>query len=325
MLNSLSQKAFSVLPGLGLVVAIAAASHLLSLGHTALDPLVLAMLASIVVGNLFGPRESLGPGISLSHRTFIPLGIILYGTQMDAHPLLAYGMDRVLHILLMVVIGLFSIVWISDKLGISRTIGLLLAAGSSICGASAIMVLSPVIKAKQEDTSISLLAITVVGLSGVILYPLALVLFSLPENLYALLCGSTLFQVGQVRAAAAFVGPDAVEMALPVKLLRVTALLPVAVAYSLLKGREGRRIYVPWFIVGFIITAALSNLLPALAVRRAALAPYGAFCFSLAVAAIGLTVDIESIIDVGPRPLLAAFLGWIVIIALFVLGVAFIR
>jgi len=187
------------------------------------------------------------------------------------------------------------------------------------------MVLSPVIKAKQEDTSISLLAITVVGLSGVILYPLALELFSLPENLYALLCGSTLFQVGQVRAAAAFVGPDAVEMALSVKLLRVTALLPVAVAYSLLKGKESRQLYVPWFIVGFIITAALSNLLPALAVRRAAIAPLGTFCFSLAVAAIGLTVDIESIIDVGPRPLLAAFLGWIVIITLFVLGVAFIR
>ncbi|MEK6698589.1 MAG: hypothetical protein AABZ10_06030 [Nitrospirota bacterium] len=61
MLNSLSQKAFSVLPGLGLVVAIAAASHLLSLGHTALDPLVLAMLASIMVGNLFGIHKNLGP------------------------------------------------------------------------------------------------------------------------------------------------------------------------------------------------------------------------------------------------------------------------
>ena len=61
MLNGLSQKVFSVLPGLGLVVANAAVSHLLSLGHTALDPLVLAMLASIVAGNLFGIHKSLGP------------------------------------------------------------------------------------------------------------------------------------------------------------------------------------------------------------------------------------------------------------------------
>lgn len=313
------------MPGLGVAIVIAIISTVFSFGHAALDPLVLSMLISIILGNLLGPYENFRPGILLAQRIFIPLGIILYGTQMDVRPLQTYGIDRVLYILLMVLVGLLTIVWISRKLGISRKICLLLSAGSAICGASAIMVLSPVIKAEREDTSISLLSITVVGLSGVILYPLMQEIASLPKELYALFCGSTLNQLGQVKAAASFIGRDVVDMAIPVKFLRISTLLPIAVAYSLIAGREDKKIYVPWFIVGSIVVAVLANVVPGLHAHREAIAPYVAFPFSIALAGIGLSVDIESIIDVGPKPLLAAFLGWIVLIALFILGVRFIR
>jgi len=225
----------------------------------------------------------------------------------------------------MVLIGLLVIYWISRKLGISRKIGMLLSAGTAICGASAIMVLSPVIKAEREDTSISLLSITVVGLCGVILYPIAQKLVSLPDWLYALLCGSTLNQLGQVKAAASFIGQDAVNMAMPVKLLRMTSLLPIAVAYSLITGREDKKVYIPWFIIGFIVVAVLANSVPGLHTYREVFSPYVAFCFSIAIAAIGMSVDIESIIDVGPKPLLAAFIGGILLIALFILGVRLIQ
>ena len=112
---------------------------------------------------------------------------------------------------------------------------------------------------------------------------------------------------------------------MPVKLLRMTTLLPVAVVYSLITGREDGKLYIPWFIVGFIVVAALANLVPGLHAFREVFSPYVAFCFSIAIAGIGLSVDIESIIDVGPKPLLAALLGWIVLIALFILGVTIIK
>ena len=324
-MQNASPKTFSPLPGLGVAIVIAIISTIFSFGHAALDPLVLSILISIILGNLLGPYENFKPGILLAQRMFIPLGIILYGTQMDVRPLQTYGTDRVLHILAMVLIGLLVIYWISRKLGISRKIGMLLSAGTAICGASAIMVLSPVIKAEREDTSISLLSITVVGLCGVILYPIAQKLVSLPDWLYALLCGSTLNQLGQVKAAASFIGQDAVNMAMPVKLLRMTSLLPIAVAYSLITGREDKKVYIPWFIIGFIVVAMLANSVPGLHTYREVFSPYVAFCFSIAIAAIGMSVDIESIIDVGPKPLLAAFIGWILLIALFILGVRLIQ
>ncbi len=325
MSNGSAPHEVSVLPGLGLTVLIAAVSHLLSFGHTTLDPLVISMLISIMLGNLIGPRQIFQPGILSARKIFIPLGIMLYGTQLDLRPLGGYGAGRIFHILFMVFFGMYAIYRLSLALGVRRKMSMLISAGSAICGAAAIMVLSPLIDADKEDTSISLLSITVVGLTGVILYPLFQEILSLSENAYALLCGTTLYQVGQVKAASSLMGMNAMNMALPVKLLRVAMLLPIAAAAPWITEKRSRRVYIPWFIVVFIFLAVLSNLSPELSARRAVIAPYAGFFLSVAIAGIGLSVDLESIIDIGPRPLLAAFLGWSVLIALFILGMLFIR
>lgn len=325
MSTSPTAKPLSLLPGLGLTLLIASAAHFVSFGKATLDPLVLAMLFSIVLGNYLGQRDLLQPGIEFSRRFFIPLGIIFYGTQMDILPLRIYGAGRVLYILTMVFISMAAIYGISRALRIPEKTSLLLAAGSSICGASAIMVLSPVIKAEKEDTSVSILAITVLGLSGVIFYPMVQEALSLSEDVYALLCGTTLYQMGQVKAAASFMGKNALVMALPVKLLRMSTLFPVAVAFSFLNRRNGRRAYVPWFIGLSVLAAVASNMSPVLSAKRTMIAPYCTFFFSAALAGIGLTVDLDSMVHAGPRPLLATFLGWIILVLIFIMGVGLTR
>jgi uncharacterized integral membrane protein (TIGR00698 family) len=316
---------WSYLPGLGIVVLIAGLSSLLTLGHVALDPLILSMLISIIAGNLLGRHRSLDAGISVSYRIFIPAGIVLYGSQLDLQPVRTIGAGHIVHTFLIVFAALVVIYWLSRWLGLAKRISMLLAAGSAICGASAIMVLSPVIDAEKEETSVSLLAITVIGLAGVIIYPLAQEMLELSERTYALLCGSTLYQMGQVKAAAALFSQKALELAMPVKLLRIGALLPIAIVFSQLAGNRRKKLFVPWFIVGSIAVAVAVNLFPSLASLRSALAPSISFIFSIAIAGIGLTVDLGSIIDKGTRPFLAVFLGWIVLIALFAAGFVVIR
>jgi len=308
------------LPGMGVAFTIAAASWMLAAGHVALDPLILAILTSIIIANLAGPSPRLDAGITLARRSLIPAGIILYGAQMDLKPLVTIGAGQVLYLVFTVITVLLAVGWIARRMGVRKSIGLLLAAGSSICGASAIVVLAPVLGAKKEEISISLLAITVIGLTGVIIYPLAQELAGLPERTYALLCGSTLYQMGQVKAAAALVSPAVVDLAVPVKLVRVGMLLPVAITYSLLQGSPQRKPYVPWFIVGALAAALLMNAVPPLAEVRPFIAPYGTFLFTIAIAAIGLSVDLEAIIEVGPRPFLLVFQSWLILLALFVLG-----
>jgi uncharacterized integral membrane protein (TIGR00698 family) len=311
---------FNFLPGLGLATVIATVAHIFSLGHPALDPLVISVLISIVLGNLLAASPRLEPGAALARRIFIPIGIVLYGTQMDLRPLRTFGPGRIVHIFLMVFTALIAISWIAARLGIPRKLGLLLAAGSAICGASAIMVLSPVIKAEKEDTSVSILAITVVGLIGVVLYPLAQEMLTLSNDVYALLCGSTLNQMGQVRAAAALIGQNVLEIAVPVKLLRIGTLFPIAIAYSYLAGNYRGKVYVPWFIVGSAVVALVCNLAAPAQFLRTAATPFVMFFFSIGISGVGLSVNIESLIDVGPKPLVAAFLGWLILIFLFIVG-----
>jgi uncharacterized integral membrane protein (TIGR00698 family) len=326
MANRPAEKLLLLLPGLGLAVLVAAVSQVLSLGHATLDPLVLSILISIILGNLIGARSALQPGIEFTRENIIPLGIILYGTQVDLQPLRLHGIDRVVQVITMVFVGLAAVAWLSKALGVRRKTGLLLAAGTAICGASAIIVLSPVVQAEKEDTSISLLAITVIGLTGVILYPILQEALALSEERYAFLCASTLPQMGQVQAAASLLGESALKLAVPIKLLRVGMLLPVAVVFSIINGRDRRgKIYIPWFIVGFLVAAVAVNLFPSLSSYSPAIAPSVRFFFSIAIAGIGLSIDLEAIIDAGPRPLLASLLGWIILVILFLLGVAFVR
>jgi uncharacterized integral membrane protein (TIGR00698 family) len=313
------------LPGLAVTVLIAAVSILLAMGHVALDPLVLSILISIIIGNLLGSAPRLAPGISLSHRVLIPAGIILYGTQMETRPLRVLGAANILYVLFLVVASLAVIYFIAQRFGIARRLAMLLAAGSAICGASAIMVLSPVINAEKEDTSVALLAITVVGLTGVIVYPLLQETLALPERFYAMLCGSTLYQMGQVKAAAALVSQSALELAVPVKLIRIGTLLPIAIAYSLATRDAGRRLYIPWFIIGSIVVATAVNVVPGTEAFRNAAGPFVTFLFTAAIAGIGLSVDLEAIIDVGPKPLAVIFLGWIVLVLLFLFGTMLLR
>lgn len=323
-MNDKPLTSWSYLPGLSIAVLIAAASYLLATGHVALDPLVLSILISIIVGNLLGPYRSMEKGVSLSYRLFIPLGIILYGTQMDLQPLRTVGIRHIAHTIVIVFACLGAVAWLSRKLGMAKKLSMLLAAGSAICGASAIMVLSPVIGAKKEETSVSLLAITVIGLGGIIIYPLAQEYLDLSERAYGLLCGSTLYQVGQVRVAASLLSQASVDLAIPVKLIRVGTLLPIAIMFSLLSRERGQKLFIPWFIVGSIIVAAAFNLIPSLGALRESVSPFITFTFAIAIAGIGLTVDLESIIDVGFKPLLAVFLGWLTLLTLFAVGYALI-
>ena len=88
----------------------------------------------------------------------------------------------------------------------------------------------------------------------------------------------------------------------------------------LLADGKGKKLFIPWFIVGSFAVAVAMVLFPPLGAYRAALAPIVGFLFSIAIAGIGLTMDLEAIIDRGAKPFLAVFFGWAAILAFFVAG-----
>jgi uncharacterized integral membrane protein (TIGR00698 family) len=190
-----------------------------------------------------------------------------------------------------------------------------LAAGTSICGAAAIVAVSGALDAKEEDTAVGVGAVTLYGTLAMFLYPLLGAALQLTPDQFGLWAGSSIHEVAQVVGAAftfdsATGGNEAAQLATVVKLGRVLTLAPMAIVLTMMfrKGAKARAggakiPLVPWFITLFIVT---------MAIRSFGVLPQGVlngliqadnFLLAVAMAGLGLDLKWSKVRAAGLRPL----------------------
>lgn len=300
----------------GLVVSfiIAFVSMILARLHLSLDPLVLSIIFGMLFSNMLAKSDFLGKGVDIMLRFFLPMGIALYGSQLN----LTDGLDFTKWIIILTVFlaTFLSVILLSRILGLSKRLSILLASGLSICGASAIAIISPLIKAKKEETSISLIVIMIIGLTSIVFYPLLYDLVGLKVNDFTLLSGTTIPMLGQVKVTAFQVaGAEGLSAALRYKLIRVSMLLFLVIGIIIFFREREKGFHLPWFMFIFMILAIVVNITEKASVVRQILQPWSSFFLSSGLAAIGLSVDFESITVEGSRPLFAVFISWVLILS----------
>lgn len=315
-------------PGLLLCLAVSiaalAAEHLEAwvFKRAWLEALVLAILIGIVIRTLWKPDDRWRPGIAFSAKTLLEIALVLLGASLSAATVAVTGAPLLLGIAAVVFVAIGLSYGIGRLLGLSKRMAILVACGNSICGNSAIAATAPVIGADGEDVAASIAFTAVLGVVVVLCLPLLIPMLGLSVHQFGILSGLTVYAVPQVLAATAPAGPVAVQVGTLVKLVRVLMLGPVILMLSLLSGRlreetggpaalmaaerpARRRIgvhrLVPWFIVGFVVMAALrsAGLIPA--VLLAPLATVANVLTIVSMAALGLSVDIRSVAQAGPR------------------------
>ncbi|MET0427257.1 MAG: putative sulfate exporter family transporter, partial [Microvirga sp.] len=163
----------------------------------------------------------------------------------------------------------------------------------------------------------------ILGVIVVLSLPLLVPLLDLSQTQYGVLAGLTVYAVPQVLAATVPVGLVSVQLGTLVKLVRVLMLGPLVVLLSMVVGRRDPRSarpwslnrFVPWFIIGFLILAALRSMgWIADAVLRA-LTPTATLLTVVSMAALGLGVDLRVLGRVGVRVTLAATLSLLMLLA----------
>ncbi|MEL6431515.1 MAG: putative sulfate exporter family transporter [Planctomycetota bacterium] len=301
---------------------------------------VLALVLGVVVGAAPGVRAFAGRHAGRVTKATIPWAIVLIGFGLDLGPLLRSGS---LAAGLGVTVALMGVAFLgallgARALGLSRGAGLLLGAGTAVCGNSAIMAVAPAIDADDDEVGLS---VGVINLLGV------LMLFALPPLAGALgvaaeeggaLAGLTVHAVPQAIATGGAFGERALEWATLYKLLRVALLVPVVLLVSVLVGRrsgDAPRARVPLFVPLFVAAAVVRGLgwadaevrVPGLGPEGpgplwAQLKAAGRIALAVALAAIGLGLDLGSLVRVGPRFLLA---GLIALVPPVALGLALVR
>ena len=117
--------------------------------------------------------------------------------------------------------------WLGRRLGVDRKLAELIAAGTSICGASAVIAANTVTEGSDEDVAYAVACVTVFGSLAMLLYPALPGLLHLDPRAFGLWAGASIHEIAQVVAAAFQDGKEAGEFATIAKLSRVMLLAPV--------------------------------------------------------------------------------------------------
>jgi uncharacterized integral membrane protein (TIGR00698 family) len=283
-----------------------------------ISALTLAIVLGIALGNTVFPR--LAPfsaeGIDFAKTRLLRLGIILYGFRITFQDIAHIGWAGILIDVLIIGCTFTLAVQLGTRVfKLDRQTAMLIGAGSSICGAAAVMATEPVVRGQAHKVSVAVATVVIFGTLGMFVYPLLYPYLQLSETAYGLYAGSTIHEVAQVVVAGRSVSEAAASAAVIEKMLRVMMLAPFLVILSSRVGGEGAaesgtaakgRIAVPWFAVLFIGASGLNSLhlLPAGVV--AAILQVDTVLLAMAMAALGLRTHAGAVRHAGAKPILLA-------------------
>ncbi|MBK5189090.1 MAG: putative sulfate exporter family transporter [Gemmatimonadaceae bacterium] len=324
-----------LLPGVALatlvgLAAIAIASlETRAFGHPIVEGLVVAILLGMCIRTLWVPPQSVEAGVSFTAKDVLEAAVLLLGASVELPLLLRAGPALALGIVLLVVLGITGSYGIGRVMGLPHKLAVLVACGNSICGNSAIAAVAPVIRADKEHVASSIAFTAILGVVVVIGLPFLMHPLRLSFYQYGVLAGLTVYAVPQVLAAAFPVSVLSGQVGTLVKLVRVLMLGPVVLFFALKHRNDadapssngaGFQLtrFVPWFIIGFLVLAALrsSGVIPAPAADVMKTA--STWLTVASMAALGLGVDLKAISRVGRPVIITVTASLLVLIALSV-------
>src|SRR6201993_1874609 len=228
--------ALTCLPGVLLATAIAGVAFLVRNIHgmAVFSPMILAIVIGMAFHNIVGTPSLARPGIAFSLRRLLRAAIVLLGFQLTASQIASVGPRGLLIVAISLAATFGFTVWAGRALGVGRKLSELITAGTSICGASAIIATNTVTEAHDEDVAYAIACVTVFGSIAMFTYPLLPGLFHLDARAYGLWAGSSIHEIAQVAAATFQAGKEAGDFGTIAKLSRVTMLAPVVITLGLM-------------------------------------------------------------------------------------------
>lgn len=304
-----------LLSGLALTATIAALAFALRHlpGLTVFSPMILAIVIGMAFHNLVGTPVSAKAGVAFSMRKVLRFAIILLGLQLTATQVAEVGAGGVALIAATLVSTFAFTLWLGRLIGVERPLAELIAAGTSICGASAVIATNTVTRAPDEDVAYAVACVTVFGSVAMFGYPLLQAGLGLDAHAYGLWTGASIHEIAQVVAAAFQGGQQAGEFGTVAKLTRVMMLAPMVIALGLAAraratggGQQAGGAPMPWFVLGFVAMVALNSVVTIPPEAKASIITLTTFLLTMALAAMGLETDFRKLRAKGVRPL---FLG----------------
>jgi uncharacterized integral membrane protein (TIGR00698 family) len=328
------------LPG----IAVAGAAALLAFGIHLLVPAIPMLTAAVGLGMLVGQfpaaqrvlDSALKPGLSVAARRLLRIGIVLLGLKLSLVDIAGLGWETIIVIVLIVTITFVATLLFGRLLRLPGTQPILIAAGFSICGASAVGAMSAVTRSKDEDTATPIALVTLCGTLAIFILPVLRIPLGLSAEDFGVWVGLSVHDVGQVVATAQIAGPVALAAAVVVKLTRVLTLAPMVAIVGLVERRKDvrnealgaghpdyverpaakRPPIVPLFIAGFIGAVLLRTFVPLPDAVLGVADTLQTTLLAMALFALGSNIRFRALARTGWRALIVGLASWALIAAM---------
>lgn len=325
--------------GIGLAVAVSLVAEIaatfvgesiLGFDRSPVSGIMMAIIIGMVIANSVALPATVVGGLRFCASTILRVGIMLLGIRLSLFGAGMFTLVALPFVIAAIAIGLTTVGMLGRSIGLSRQLSGLIAVGTSICGATAIVATAPLIKARETEVSYAIACITLFGLVAMFAYPfLGHALFATQPELAGLFLGTSIHETAQVAGAGLmyeeqYAAPRALDIATVTKLVRnlcMIAVIPlVGILYAadqkshLPDGRVRWLSMIPWFIVGFALMSTLRTI------GDIGDKPFGVFdtgtweaairfvraaaeqCLLIAMAAVGLTSMFAGMRAIGLRP-----------------------
>ncbi|NTV73545.1 MAG: putative sulfate exporter family transporter [Holophaga sp.] len=245
----------------------------------------------------------------------LPWSVIGLGAGMDLRVVIQAGIHGLGYTVVSISLTLALGLWLARRMGVAGNTGLLVSVGTAICGGSAIAAVAPVINAEEHETSVALGTVFLLNAAALVIFPFVGHVFHLSQEGFGLWAALAIHDTSSVVGAALSYGRQALQIAVTVKLARALWIVPVAFGIGLATKREpgaakGKR---PWFILGFLIAAALATYVPILHIPAQWVARGAKQGLVLTLFLIGAGLTPATLRKVGVRPFLHGLLLWVII------------
>ena len=328
----------AILPGLVLALILAFSGQFLSqfvgitlmgLPKSPVSAIMMAILLGILIRNTVSIPTWLLPGIRFGFVRMLRLGIVLLGIRLSLAEVGEIGIKSLPVIFGAIVAALLFVTYLSRQLGLSGRLGTLIAVGTSICGATAIVATAPAIGAKDDEVSYAVACITLFGIIAMLVYPFAAHWIFAGDSLRSgLFLGTAVHDTSQVAGAGMvyqqyYGDPQVLDVAAVTKLVRNLGMLIIVPMMSIIYHRNSAVVaeapkwwtMIPLFVVGFACMSLLRTVGDQGDLAFGFLQPEqwqtivgytkktAEVCLAIAMASVGLGTSIKSLKSIGMKPL----------------------
>lgn len=281
---------------------------------------VIALLSGMLIRSFFAPKI-LKSGLKFTSKKVLKFAIILLGASLSVNVILSVGKMSLLVMVFTLLTCFGGGYFIGRALGLNWKLSNLISAGTGICGGSAIAAIAPVIDAEDSDIAYAISATFLFDVAMIILFPIMGHALGLSDMAYGLWAGTAVNDTSSVVAAGYAFSEAAGDYATMVKLTRTLSIIPTVLVFTFVNLRlkrknnetaDGKKVNVlklfPWFIVGFLLLAALNSLGFIPSDVSASLKSLSKLLMITALAAIGLNTGFSELKKSGLAPMVHGFI-----------------